>query len=111
MVEEINQQQIEPDNKSKESKDSIKTLRKTFKQRVDRVADRVKEQKRVLKAIRSQLENLPCTVPEVAAATAIPTDMVLWYIAAMKKYGQIAEQEKDDGYYRYSLQGEHHVSN
>lgn len=112
MVEENIQQHKKSDELSKnldKKADAMKALRKSCKNRIDRVAEIVREQKRALKAIRAQLANSPSTIPEIAASTAMPTDIVLWYVAAMKKYGQIAEKEKDDGYYRYSLQGESHV--
>lgn len=91
------------ENTPKQQKaDDMKALRRACKERIDRVSARVREQKKSLKAIRAQLENTACTVPEVATATGMATDRVLWYVAAMKKYGQIAEVEKDDGYYRYA---------
>ena len=82
--------------------DDMKALRLACKKRIERVSDQVKDQKKSLKAIRAQLENTACTVPELATATGMATDVVLWYVAAMKKYGRIAEKEKDDGYYRYA---------
>jgi len=92
------------ENTPKQQKtDDMKALRRACKERIDRVSAQVREQKKSLKVIRAQLENTACTVPEVATATGMATDMVLWYVAAMKKYGQIAEVEKEDGYYRYSL--------
>jgi len=91
------------ENTPKQQKaDDMKALRRVCKERIDRVSVRVREQKKSLKAIRAQLENTACTVPEVAMAAGMATDEVLWYVAAMKKYGQIAEVEKDDGYYRYA---------
>jgi hypothetical protein len=82
--------------------DDMKALRRACKERIERVSDRVRDQKKSLKAIRAQLENAACTVPELATATGMATDVVLWYLAAMKKYGRIAEAEKDDGFYRYA---------
>jgi len=91
------------ENTPKQQKaDDMKALRLACKKRIERVSDRVREQKKSLKAIRAQLENTACTVPELATATGMATDVVLWYVAAMKKYGRIAEAEKDDGYYRYA---------
>ena len=83
--------------------DDLKALRRARKERIVRVSDLVKEQKKSIKAIRTKLENAACTVPELATATGMAADMVLWYVAAMKKYGQVAEVEKEDGYFRYSL--------
>ena len=36
-------------------------------------------------------------------ATGLPVAEVLWYVASMKKYGEILEGPKDGGYYRYKL--------
>ena len=87
--------------KSRKTND-MKALRKTFQERISRVSDRVREQKKAMKSIQEQLETADGTVPELAAATGMATDKVLWYLAAMKKYGQIAEKEKKGGYYRYA---------
>ena len=43
------------------------------------------------------------TVPEIAAATGLAASDVLWYVASLKKYGEILEGPKDSGYYRYRL--------
>jgi len=63
----------------------------------------VKEQKTILKAIKGHLENQSATVPEISEAAGIPSDKVLWYLATLKKYGNIIEGEKDGGYFRYVL--------
>ena len=83
--------------------DDMKALRRTCKERIEQVSALVKEQKKSLKALRAELENTACTVQELATATGMATDVVLWYVAAMKKFGKIAEMEKDEGYYRYAL--------
>ena len=44
-------------------------------------------------------------MPELAAATGMPADEVLWYMAALKKYGEVVEAEKCGGYFRYTLVG------
>jgi predicted Rossmann fold nucleotide-binding protein DprA/Smf involved in DNA uptake len=82
--------------------DDMKALRRACKERIERVSERVRDQKKSLKAIQAQLEKAARTVPELATATGMATDVVLWYVATMKKYGQVAEVEKDDGYYRYA---------
>ena len=42
-------------------------------------------------------------MPEIAAATGLPVSEVLWYVATLKKYGEILEGPKDGSYYRYRL--------
>jgi predicted transcriptional regulator len=64
---------------------------------------RMKEQRRALKAIKEHLAGAESTVPEIAAATGLPVSEVLWYVATLKKYGEILEGTKDGSYYRYRL--------
>jgi predicted transcriptional regulator len=55
------------------------------------------------KAIKEQLRAEARTVPEIAEATGLASAEVLWFIATLKKYGEIAEGDKDGGYFRYYL--------
>lgn len=84
-------------------KEAMKKLRSDRKEWINQASTRVKEQKKVRKAIKRHLENQPATVPEISKATGIPSDRVLWYLATLKKYGDIIEGEKDGGYFRYVL--------
>ncbi len=45
------------------------------------------------------------TVPEVATALGRPTEEVMFWMMAMRKYGLIEETEEmtEDGYYKYRL--------
>jgi len=63
----------------------------------------MKKNKKDIKAIKEQLQNDVGTVPRIAEATGIPSSDILWYVAALKKYGEIIEAEKDDNYFRYAL--------
>ena len=83
----------------------MKELRSVRKEWITRASARLKEQKKNLKAIKGHLEEGPGTVPRIAEATGISPDRVLWYIAALKKYGEISEAEKDGSYFRYILTG------
>jgi hypothetical protein len=56
-----------------------------------------------VKAIKACLEAAELPVPEIAAATGLPTSETLWYLASLKKYGEILEGPKDGSYYRYKL--------
>jgi len=87
----------------KEKKAAMKKLRAARKEWVVKASGRVKVQKKALKAIKGHLEKGAATVPEVAGATEMSADEVLWYMAALKKYGEIVEAEKDGGYFRYAL--------
>ena len=86
-------------------KASLKGLREARKQSVEALSRKVKEQKRIIAGIREQLGEGPKTVPEMASALGLPSSEVLWFVAALKKYGEIAEGEKEGGYFRYELAG------
>ncbi len=54
-------------------------------------------------AIKAFLEEGTATIPEIAAAIDMPTDKTLWYMATMKKYGQIIEGQKEGAFFKYAL--------
>ena len=91
------------DEIKKKKKEAMKQLRNDRKEWITKASSVVKEQKKILKAIKGHLENQPATVPEISKAAGIPSDRVLWYLATLKKYGDIIEGEKDGGYFRYVL--------
>ncbi len=84
-------------------KEAMKRLREIRKESVKAAAARVKEQNQAVKAITEQLKVEPRTVPEIAGAIGISTSQVMWYIATMKKYGQVLEADQEESYFRYQL--------
>lgn len=86
-----------------EKKEAIKALRKTREHSIKRASARLKEQNRIVKLIRDQLSRQPATVPEIATATDVSSSEVMWYVATMKKFGEILEAEQDGSYFKYRL--------
>ena len=84
-------------------KTALKELKAARKGQSAAASARMKEQRRAVKAIKAQLDGAELTVPEIAAATGLPRSEVLYYVATLKKYGEILEGPKDGGYYRYRL--------
>lgn len=84
-------------------KTALKELKAARKEQIAATTALMKEQRRAVKAIKARLEGAELTVPEIAAATGLPASEVLWYVATLKKYGEILEGPKDGGYYRYRL--------
>ena len=84
-------------------KEAMKELRKTRKQAIAAATARMKEQKKALKAVKEALSAAGATVPEVVEHTGMPSEKVFWYLATMKKYGEIVEGKKEGGYFRYEL--------
>ncbi len=87
-------------------KEAMKTLRKARKQKIAAASGKMKEQTKVIKSIKEALGADGATVPAIAEKTGMPSVEVLWYLATMKKYGEIVEGDKDGAYFRYKLTGE-----
>ncbi len=87
-------------------KEAMKALRKDRKQQIAAASAKMKEQKKAVKAIREALGGDGATVPLVAEQTGMPSAEVVWYLATMKKYGEIVEGEKEGAYFRYKLVSE-----
>ena len=84
-------------------KEAMKKLRESRKDTIKETATRVKENRKAIKTIKEQLQAEARTVPEIAEATGLASSEVLWFIATLKKYGEILEGDKDGGYFRYYL--------
>ena len=84
-------------------KAALKKLKAARRAQIIAATARMKEQRRALKAIKERLAGGELTVPEIAAATGLPVSEVLWYVATLKKYGEILEGQKDGSYFRYRL--------
>jgi predicted transcriptional regulator len=88
-----------------DQKAAMKALRQERKAWIKAAAAKVKEHNSALGAIRAQLKNTPRTVPEISQGTGLSTSKVMWYVASMKKFGEILEADQDDSYFRYQLAG------
>jgi predicted Rossmann fold nucleotide-binding protein DprA/Smf involved in DNA uptake len=84
-------------------KETMKRLRESRKRIIKETSARVKENRKAVEAIKEHLRDEASTVPEIAEATGLASSEVLWFIATLKKYGEIAEGDKDGGYFRYYL--------
>lgn len=87
--------------KKTSDKDALKKLREERRVWVDNAKQSIKAQNQIIKQIKAQIANTAKTVPEIAQATGMPASKVLLYIAGLKKYGLVAEAEKDGDYFKY----------
>jgi predicted Rossmann fold nucleotide-binding protein DprA/Smf involved in DNA uptake len=69
----------------------LKQLRQAHQQTVERTQALYKEQRQMQNTICQLIGTEPKTVPQIATAIGKPAHQVLWFIAAMKKYGIVAE--------------------
>jgi hypothetical protein len=85
------------------SQELLKALRASRKEAIARVTDRVKKQRSAIKAIKEVLREGARTVPELAEKIDLPAAQIFWYLASLKKYGEVIEGEKSGSYFRYAL--------
>ncbi len=93
------------DQEKEERKEAMKRLRLQRKQKIAAASQKAKTQKKVIQAMKALLQGGGKNVPELAAGIGLSPAEVLWYIAALRKYGQIAEGEKKGGYFQYLWTG------
>jgi hypothetical protein len=85
----------------------LKQLRTTHAESVKHAQALLKEQKHMQDELCTLFRERPRTVPEVAAATGIQADKVLWFLAAMRKYGLVVEAGMCGDYPLYKKAEEH----
>lgn len=68
----------------------------------------LKEQQAVRKSLQRAMLGDAKSIPQLADSTGCPAHIVLWHIAAMKKYGLVVETalDEDGDYYLYELSKE-----
>jgi predicted transcriptional regulator len=88
---------------AKERTEMLKRLREQHQAAVEQTQALLKEQQAIRKQIRQAMAGGPKTLPEVAQASGLPTDQLLWHITAMKKYDLVVEIGKFGENYQYQL--------
>ena len=69
----------------------LKRVREEHADTVKRTQALLKEQKKVQQLICQQIRDKSKTVPEIAQEVDMPTNEVLWYLTAFKKYDIVVE--------------------
>jgi|GEM_PF-563688 len=91
------------DKREKKRKLSSQVLRERRGGVPKELLERNRENARIRRKLTEVLKDGPKTVPEVAKAAEIPTEIVLWHLMSMKKYGEVIEGEERDSYIAYML--------
>ncbi len=84
-------------------REALKKLREARKPAIAAATARMKEQTKAMAAIKGELQKGEGTVPEIALATGLEAAEVLYYLATMKKYGEVAEGAAAGSYFKYRL--------
>jgi len=92
-------------DESRKQTQMLVELRKQHITQVKRAQELLKEQQTVRKILQHTLLKESCSIPQLSAITNIAPHLILWHIAAMKKYGIIEEAGMDETgeYYLYRL--------
>jgi len=69
----------------------LKDLRSKHQETVNRTQQLLREQKKIERAICSQIRDESKTVPEIAEDIDVPPHRVLWYLTALTKYDVVQE--------------------
>ena len=80
-------------------------LRQQYSVQVKKAQELLKEQQTVRKTLQRALHQAPHSIPQLAVTTNVAAHLILWHIAAMKKYGIVEEAGMDENgeYYLYRL--------
>ncbi len=86
----------------------LAVLRSQHSEAVKQAQAALKEQQTTRKPLQRAMAGGAKSVPQLAESTGLPAHVVLWHLAAMKKYGQAVEAglDKDGDYYLYALSKE-----
>jgi predicted transcriptional regulator len=79
----------------------LKRLRVAHAESVKRTQALFRDQKQMQQAICRLIHDVPKSVPEIAAEIGKPAHEVLWFVAALKKYGIVVEAGMRDDYPLY----------
>jgi predicted transcriptional regulator len=77
---------------AKQRTEVLKRLRSEHAETVARTQESLKNQKQMQKLICQCIREQAKTVPEIAVELAMPTNVVLWYLTAYKKYDLVVEE-------------------
>jgi hypothetical protein len=81
----------DPKNETLSRGELLKQLRESHEATVERAQALLKEQRQMQNAICQFIRDTPKTVPEIATEIGKPAHEVLWFVAALRKYGIVVE--------------------
>jgi hypothetical protein len=79
----------------------LKQLRKEHAESVQRTQGLFREQRQMQQSISKFICENPKTIPQIAEEICKPPHEVLWFVAAMRKYGLVVEAGMEGDYPLY----------
>ena len=87
----------------KKEKKPIQILRERHGGMSEQMKEYFKDLNQIRKTMTTALKQGPMTVPELASATGIPSQSVMWHLMAMRRYGAVADADRAGDYLKYAL--------
>lgn len=87
----------------KDNKEKLKALRAERKELIAKNRELLKKQNDEKGLIQKGLRTGEKTIPELAKETGLKGDLILYYLSAMRKYGQVEEAGHSGAYFKYRL--------
>lgn len=84
-------------------KATLATLREQRVATLDAAVSRNKQHQTQRRAVKAAMAAGQATVPAIAVAAELPTNVVMLHVAGMRKYGQLTEVGIDGDYPTYQL--------
>ena len=91
------------ESKKPEWRDALRIFRERMGGLTDGRKSYLKADRDTRKALREALKSGPKTVPELTHQLNLPSQNVMWYVMALKRYGEVVEAGQAGEYLRYAL--------
>ena len=91
------------DTKRPEWRDALRMFRERMGGLTDAKKAYLKSDRDTRKALREALKSGPKTVPELSRQLDLPSEKAMWYVMALKRYGEVVEAGRAGDYLRYAL--------
>ena len=91
------------DPKQPEWRDKLRLFRERMGGLTDARKNYMKVDRDTRKALADALKTGPKTVPDLSRQLSLPSEKTMWYVMAMKRYGEVVEAGRAGDYYRYAL--------
>ena len=91
------------DTKRPEWRDALRIFRERMGGLTDAKKAYLKADRDTRKALREALKAGPKTIPDLSRQLDLPSEKAMWYVMALKRYGEVVEAGRAGDYQRYAL--------
>ncbi len=85
--------------------EAVKVFREKFGPPNAKLLEKVRNDNKAIAALKRAMKTGAKTVPQLAKETTLAGEEVLWYMNALKKYGEVDITGNSEGFKLYALKG------